>query len=452
MSRREYSVRRRLLVLVLGAVAACWLLAVAATWLDARHELDELLDGHLAQAAALLLAPQGGDGDGDEHGVDAPVLHRYAPKVAFQVFRGTQLTMRSANAPVAAMLEPGLLPPGAFGVVTVGADRWRIFSAADSQRDVRVYVAETLDSRTSILWAVLRSMFWPAAIAFPLLAAALWGGIEWGVAPLRRLRSLMAQRQPDALQPFPQADLPTEMVPMVETLNGLFQRIAGLVDSERRFTGDAAHELRTPIAAIRAHAQVALGEADDRARTHALRCVVEGCDRAGRVVEQLLTLSRLESEAAPVMQELDLRAIVHEVAAQLVPVALKKRQCMEVEAGEPCPTRGDATLLAILVRNLIDNAIRYSPPDARIAIELCSRPGQGFRLNVQDSGPGMPDDALVKLGERFFRLLGSSESGSGLGWSIVRRIADVHRFRVIVGRSSDLGGLSVVVEPGPSAS
>jgi two-component system sensor histidine kinase QseC len=217
------------------------------------------------------------------------------------------------------------------------------------------------------------------------------------------------------------------------------------MDAERRFTADAAHELRTPIAAIRTQAQVALAEADDDLRRHALEATLAGCDRATRLVEQLLTLSRLEEGAVTPTGRVDLSALARREVAEAAPRALESQQTIELDADEPCPVQGDATLLAVLVRNLVDNAVRYSMAGARVRVAV-ARHGGGVRLRVEDSGPGLSEADLARLGERFFRVIGSGQSGSGLGWSIVRRIAAAHKAKVDVGRSSELGGLAVTVD------
>jgi two-component system sensor histidine kinase QseC len=285
---------------------------------------------------------------------------------------------------------------------------------------------------------------WPLLIAAPLLGLAAWWAIRRGVAPMRQLGRTLEQRSPAALQPIVVPGAPSEMTPMVDALNSLFGRIVELMEAERRFTADAAHELRTPIAGIRAQAQVALGATQDAERIHALQATLQGCDRAVRLVEQLLTLSRLESGAAPVLGPVDLTAVVRQVAADVAPLALAKRQQIEVEAAAPCTVQGDATLLAVMVRNLLDNAIRYSPPGASVRAAVVSE--RGFaRLSVDDSGPGMAESDIARMGERFFRVLGSGETGSGLGWSITRRIASVHGADVRASRSELLGGLSVEI-------
>jgi two-component system sensor histidine kinase QseC len=438
------SLQRRLLALVLGLVTAVWLGIAVLTWFDVRHELDELLDGHLAQAAALLVVQQVGDIEDDDPAVDAPTLHKQAPKIAFQMFHEGRLALRSANAPAVPMIAPGERFKSGFRSVRIGDTDWRVFATYGAERDIQVYVGEQQRSRASILWAVLRSTLQPMAVALPLLALAVWWAVHRGTAPLRRLGLALARREPQALQPVVVDGAPAEMQPMLDALNALFGRIGALMEAERRFTADAAHELRTPIAAIRAQAQVALAEPDAALRRHALQGTLQGCDRATRLVEQLLTLSRLESADAPALAMLDLSALVQGVVGELAPKALDKQQRIELDAAPDCRVQGEATLLAVLVRNLVDNAIRYSPAAARVHVGVASADGT-VRFTVQDSGPGLADAELQRLGERFFRVVGSGQDGSGLGWSIVRRIAEVHRAQLSARRSARLGGLAVEV-------
>jgi len=387
------SLQGRLLVMVIGLVAGVWLVTAVLTWVDVRHELDELLDSHLAQAASLLVVQQASEIGDDDHGVNAPTLHRYAPKVAFQVFHEGRLVLRSSNASAEPMLAIDGRVEDGFRTVSMGGATWRIFATHGRERDVQVYVGEQVESRDAILWAVLRSALAPMLLALPLLAFAAWWAVRRGVAPMKGLGRTLAQREPQALQPIVVDGLPSEMKPMLNALNGLFHRITELMASERRFTADAAHELRTPIAAIRTQAQVALAETDDAARSHALQATLQGCDRATRLVEQLLTLSRLESGTVPALVTVDLSTVARQVVADLAPQALAKRQTIEVTAAGPYAIEANAMLLSVLVRNLVDNAIRYSPTDAQVRVAISSKDG-GVQLSVDDSGPGMSEDGL----------------------------------------------------------
>ena len=450
MTAAPRSLLGRLLVLVLGVVATVWLVVAVSTWFDVQHELDELLDAHLAQAAALLVVQQSGEVGDDDQALDAPTLHRYAPTVSFQVFHEGRLALRSVNAPVRPMVEAERRFKTGFTTVRIDGTAWRVFAAHGAERDVQVYVGEQASSRAAILRAVLRSTLAPMALGLPLLALAVGWAVWRGVLPFRQLGRQLAERQPQALDPVVVANAPSEMQPMLDALNGLLARTAALMEAERRFTADAAHELRTPIAALRAQAQVALAEADADARRHALLATLEGCDRATRLVQQMLTLSRLEAGAAPPLAPLDLSALVRREVAELAPAAIAKGQTVDLEAPDQCMVCGDATLLSVLVRNLVDNAVRYSPEGARVKLAVAHDAGQ-VRLDIEDSGPGLGEPELQRLGERFFRVLGSGQDGSGLGWSIVRRIAVVHGADVRAGRSAALGGLQVSVAWPPAA-
>jgi two-component system sensor histidine kinase QseC len=441
MLKGPASLQRRLLLMVVGASACVWLAAVLLTWKDASHELDELLDAHLAQAAALLVARQAPELEHEER-VDAPSLHRYAPRVVFQVFHEGRLTLRSANAPVEPMVDGGATVLAGFQTVRRAGVNWRVFATRGAERDVLVLVGEQERSRQAILRAVLRGMFWPVAVALPLLALAGWFAVRRGLRPLHTLGATLATRTPEDLRQLELADAPSEMRPLLDALNHLFSRITGLIERERRFTGDAAHELRTPIAGLRMQAQVALGATDDARRRHALEATLAGCDRASRLVDQLLTLTRLEADGLHASQPLDLGAVVRRVLAELAPAALAKQQALRLEAAPDCLVQGDEALLAALCRNLVDNAIRYSPPGARIEVQVAPRAGQVV-LSVDDSGPGLEQPELARLGERFFRVAGSEAPGSGLGWSIAQRIAAAHGAQLQAQRSPALGGLRV---------
>lgn len=442
--QKSHSLQRKLLALVLGALACAWLVATLLTWLDVRHELDELLDAHLAQSAAMLVMQQDPEHEDILEGVDAPSLHRYAPKVAFQVFHKGELRLHSANAPHTPMVATF---KSGFATVEIGKSTWRVFATQGRSADIEVFVGESFTSRSDILWAVLRSILLPVGVTLPLLALAIWWLIHRNIEPIRQLGTALTQRKPDALEPLQLDGIPSEVTPMVQALNALLLRIARLIEAERRFTADASHELRTPIAAIRTQVQVAMGATHITERQYALAQVLEGCDRAAHLMDQLLTLSRLEASGELSTAVVDWSQLAQEVAAGLAPKAIAKNQILELEAEQPCPVQGNAVLLGVLIRNLLDNAIRYSPPSAEIRVRV-ARNGNRVELEVEDSGVGLSDADLARLGERFFRVLGNAESGSGLGWSIVQRIARIHQMEVQVQRSQKLGGLWVRVEGG----
>jgi two-component system sensor histidine kinase QseC len=486
MTRRSPSLAWRLTLMTAAFVVAVWGVTMAVVWTVTRHELNELLDAHLAQTASLLASGEVEDDDRDD-APQTPPTREHTSKVAFQIWHKGRLVARSAHAPDSPLADTrsrGLSERVIDGVA------WRVFTAVrggdkpgkhdkkgqsrpgdDSAEDL-IHVGERVAARNDVLIANLRGMV-VSLLAMPLLALGIAWVVRRALQPLRALGLGVARRQPQALDPLPEDGAPPEVLPLVRALNDLFARVAEQLASERRFTADAAHELRTPIAAIRMQAQVAQGAADAAERATALAATIAGCDRATRLVEQLLQLARLEAddradaERAPGLPaepaRADLNALAADGVRQLLPQAAARGQhiAWQPHAG-PLPVALSPALAAVLLRNLLDNALRYSPDGARVQVRVASpahaESGAGTRaetggegepggacLTVEDSGPGLPPESRARLGERFFRQLGTGQSGSGLGWSIVRRVARLHGLRVEVDHSPTLGGLRVRV-------
>ena len=259
------------------------------------------------------------------------------------------------------------------------------------------------------------------------------------------LNRQVAHRAPDNLAALQLAAAPAEVAPLVSSLNRLFERVRASMDNERRFTADAAHELRTPLAALRAQAQVARGSIDDNERDRALDNVISGCDRASHLIDQLLTLARLEPERFQARREpCDLRGVARLVIAELVPSAHAKRIEIELHDGPPVAVAGDTRLLGILLRNLVDNAVRYSPPGTAVGVRA-GTDGRSAFLSVTDEGPGVAADERAQLGQRFHRLVGTQASGTGLGLSIAKRIAELHDATIAFAEGEGRVGLVATV-------
>jgi two-component system sensor histidine kinase QseC len=410
------------LVLIVGSVALTWLATALVSYVEARHEVEELLDAHLAQVAALVLAEGGRDPRTVDDG-HAPQLHRYARRVTFQLWEnGTRLRLHSANAP-----DTRLSPRDeGFSDVTLDGHAWRVFSAWDADRRYVVQVGERLQARDEIAATIAENFIVPLAIALPALALLIWLGIRRALQPLRALNREVEDRAPGNLAPVKLDRTPTEVAPVVASLNRLFERVQASIENERKFTADAAHELRTPLAALRAQAQVARGATDDAERRRALDQVIAGCDRGSHLVAQLLTLARLEPREFRAERETcDLRGVLQRAIADLALSALEKRVELELDDGPDASILGDARLLDVLFRNVIDNAVRYSPPHSRVRLRI-DRTASEVSAVVEDEGPGVPVEERDTLGRRFHRLAGSDTVGTGLGLSIARRIAELH--------------------------
>jgi two-component system sensor histidine kinase QseC len=442
---RQRSVRRQLLVLILTAVSVAWISAAAMSFRDARHEVAEVLDAHLAQTASLIRVQRDGDEREDEDEVDtehAPVLHRYGRRVMFQVWKdGTMLGLHSQHAPD----TPLSTVRDGFSEETIGGTRWRIFSTWDARSRVLVQVAEQNYERDELATAVARNFVVPLAITLPVLGLVIWGAVGRATQSLTHVNQQVASRSADNLTPLDVADAPSEIGAVVRSLNQLFERVQGLIEQERRFTADAAHELRTPLAGIRAQAQVALGATGDAERAHALNGVIAGCDGAAHTVEQMLTLARLAPDAVSFQPAtLELVDVLKGTISDLAPVALAKGMEIELTHEQQVRVSGDAGLLAILFRNLIDNAIRYSPPATAVAIDVQSRDDEAL-VRITDAGPGISAAERAHIGRRFYRPSGTQAPGSGLGLSIVHRILELHRGRMDLDGGPAGRGLQVTV-------
>jgi two-component system sensor histidine kinase QseC len=435
---RTSSLQWRLTLSLLVATSLFWAVILVLTWQKTEHELSELLDAHLAQTAAVLAVQTS-----DEHDDDfttAEVLHKYQPRVAFQIWHQRDLVSRSGEAP----MEP-LAPWGQNGISDQERDglAWRVFATTGRDRHVRVVVAELQSARQDILKAGLRSAIVPLLLALPVLAFLIWGAIFKSLAPLRQLSQSVSQRQAEALKPLSE-HVSAEVLPLVQALNRLFRQLALQMEGERRFTADAAHELRTPMAAIRMQAQVACGATSDLEREKALDAVLQGCDRATRLVAQLLQLARLDVDGStPFVESCDAVADTRAALADLGPQSVSKQQVLSLDAPDELRLPMPPGLVGVLVGNLVDNAQRYSPVGSTIRVQWTVLPTP--ILVVEDSGPGMDALDLARLGDRFFRVPGNGADGSGLGWSIVRRVAQRYLLDVKLERSPDLGGLRVTL-------
>ncbi len=438
--RDRGSLKKRLLALALATVAVVWLGAALFTYYDAREEFDEILDAHLAQTASLLIVQASHELDEieTEH---ASLLHKYSRRVAFQIWEGGRvLRLHSANAPAQALAQR----EHGFSDSVIDGVGWRVFSTWDDSGTNLIQVAERIDVRDELARGIAGNLLKPLLFSLPLLALLLWVAVARGLRPLVRLTGEVALREPDNLAPLDAGAVPREVMPLIERLNSLFARIDASIQKERRFTADAAHELRTPVAAIKAQAQVARAASAEAERNRALDNAILGCDRAAHLIEQLLTLARIDTLNDAIAESCQLRDIATEVIAAIAPSALAREVQLELTEGDGVAVRGNAGLLRILLRNLIDNAVCHTSEGTSVRISVTREHGQVY-LSVSDNGPGIAKEEIEKLAERFYRPLGTRASGSGLGLSIVKRIAEVHGASLNIEPQADENGLRVTV-------
>ena len=427
-----YSLRRRLVWLLTSAVAAIWLLSVGVVYQRAHHEADELLDNQLAQVGETLLAIVAG---GEvEHFVKELQEHaqRTPVPIAFEVWRSKKGEARRLVA------SPG---HAGFGTaVTAGFSErphqgttWRFYTTLDDEAKYRVVVGQSHAARERMAREIGLSLLLPAMLALPLMALAVWWVVGRALRPVDAVARQVGALDAQALAPLDEsARLPDEIAPLRGALNALIRRVRDAFDNERRFTADAAHELRTPLAALKVQAQVALRAQADDSRQHALAQVIAGVDRMTHLVEQLLTLARVDPahlDIAP--QPIDPAATIEAVCAELLPLAQQQRQTLVVEVAPGCTLAVTPAWLAMALRNLIDNALRYAGEGARVEVRLVPA-DTGCMLSVADDGPGVAPDLRTRVAARFVR--GESDSeGCGLGLSIVARVAALSHARLELG-------------------
>ncbi len=441
-----FSLRRRLLGLLLGGVAAAWLVTMVFSYIDAHHEVNELFDAQLAQAAQTLLALASHDG-GDDIEDLGDVAHKYQRRLRFQIWRGDgKLLMRSKNAP-----ETPLTAADGFSEARGDDGHWRHFSQWNDDHSLQVQVSENHHIRDDLIGHIAWRLLLPALFGLPLIGLWVWLATRQALSSLDGIARQIASRAPQQLQPLNPAAAPEEIRTMLEALNGLFQRVETALEAERRFTADAAHELRTPLAALQAQVQVALRARDSGERDRSLAQLQSGLTRASHLVDQMLQLARLDPESGlPNPQPVDLAMLAESVCADLGAQILDRNLDFALDAMTGCTVTGQAEWLRVLIRNLVDNAIRYTPNGGTVRVRVSSAHGQ-CRLCVSDSGPGIPPADRDAVLRRFHRLDQGSQPGSGLGLAIVARIAELHGADLDLATGENSQGLKVTVTwPAPT--
>ncbi len=451
-----HSLKGRLLWFVLVAILLAAVLQALTAYRGALQQADAMFDDHLQQVARSMRsgAPLGAPPDDTlgEAGFDL-FVQIWGPD-------GTQIFRSNRSA----------LPPRAvlgFSDVEANGNRYRVYSLQTPLQTVQI--AQDLSARTARARALALRAVLPFALLTPLLMLAVWWVIKRSLAPIERARRQVAGRAADDFSPLDDRDLPEEVSPLVQELNLLFGRVRNAFDAQKNFVADAAHELRSPLTALKLQAQaLRRDEADPALREAGVARLNQGIDRAIRLVEQLLTLAREESGNAPAAAQggaVDLQAVIRLAVSDVVAQALHKQIDLglsETQGASPLPVwvAGQGEALRMMLRNLLENAVKYTPVSGRVDISLTADAAQrNALLRIEDSGPGIPAEDRERAFDRFFRAADVAlEPGSGLGLAIVKVIADRHGADVVLASSERLGGLRVDVRfpqvqapDGPSA-
>ncbi|KPJ88900.1 MAG: hypothetical protein AMJ53_16255 [Gammaproteobacteria bacterium SG8_11] len=446
------SIRRRLLITLLLTISLVSGLTLLLSYYDAQHEVEELFDAQLAQSAKVLqalLLPELLQGDPerlqsllhlsenfpmviDSEGEAGAYGHEYERKLAFQVWDNEKnLLLKSASAPKAPLSEAGLETHNrGYSDEYVQDSLWRVFKLWDKNERFLIQVAERYDVREELTNDISNRLLAPAFLALPILGIMIWMGVGRGLSPVQHVANEVTRRDPHNLQAMEVGPVPVEIRPLVTELNELFEQLRHAFERERRFTDDAAHELRTPLASLKTQAQVALRATDEKQKQQALNQVILGVDRAAHLLEQMLTLARINPESNELTREdIFLHALAADVIAQIVPIALNKNINLELSGDQHAIVTANALSLSILIRNLVDNAVRYTPEGGEIVVTV-GKEAQKTVLTVTDTGPGISAELQQRVFDRFYRVVGNNTQGCGLGLAIVKQIADISNVSV----------------------
>ena len=451
------SLRGRLLLWSLGALGVGAVLIALATFAISLRQMNEVLDGELRQSALTLLshyqAGRPADPAAPTGGAD-PDLDSLALATQVWTLDGRRIFASQPS------LELPMARIQGFETVVTRHGPWRVYT--DRSAHYLIQAAQAMAVRQRVAAAVALRSLVPSLAAVPLLALLLAGALQRGLRPLRRAADAVRQRSATSLEPVEIAALPGEVRPLLESINALLAQLDRALSAQRRFTADAAHELRTPLAALRLQLQIVGSSHDAASRADALDDAARGLARATRLVEQLLQLSRLGPDAPPPRRErVDLAALARSVVADFSRRADALGIDLGVEAGPVAASAsGDAEQLRVMLNNLVDNALRHTPRRGRVDLRLRDA-GRRVAIEVADSGAGLPDDERERVFRRFYRADdGSCGPGTGLGLSIVRAVVSSHggRIELADGLSNAEGGRGLAVritlmraEPGAEA-
>ncbi|HUL63278.1 MAG TPA: ATP-binding protein [Burkholderiaceae bacterium] len=438
------TLQRRLLIPLLIGVPLTWFVAFGYSVLHAGYEINELFDTQqirLAQQVASVLPsanllPTRMKSAGERRGAaDLDDL-----SIAVWDASGAKLLFDREGAEL-----PFVAQAHGFVDSTINGEVWRTYYLSSDDGTRIVAVGQELKERHELLTDLLKSQMLPWALMLPLLLAVIALSVRHALRPVRELARDLESRGAEDLRPVRRQNLPDDLQPMLAALNRLFQRIGAALENERRLTADAAHELRTPLAALRAQWEAVQVAPSDEARKRSLAQVGVGIERLSHLVVQLLALASAESmQTTSMKQNVVWPNVVGNALSDCLPMIETRGSDVEVHWPEdnagtqpvaPLPLLGDEALLTTLLRNLIDNALRYSPFGSHVQVFF-----EPDRIVVEDQGTGVSPEEIARLGDRFHRAAGQAESGSGLGLSIVRRIAALHGLEVRFGNRPGAGG------------
>lgn len=412
------SIRLRLILILTLATSAVWLSAVLWISISTRAQVERVLDARLSEAANMVSSLMADRRIAlNDAAAQATIAlsgdSGYSRQLSCQIWSlQGDLLGASSGAPDARLSDDE-----GFATTRIDDEPWRVFTVVNPHVGVRVMVGDRMEVRNGLVGGVVQGLLWPLAVIFPVLALLIWISVGRGLAPLAHLESALRQRRPDDLNPLPDSRDPREIRPVRRALNSLFQRLEAVRRSERDFTAFAAHELKTPLAGLRTHAQIARMAADPAVRDRALIAIATSVDRTDRMVRQLLDLTAID-QAATSVERLDVAALLSDIAQQAEDQADARQVRLLIRADDLPPLDASRILIHSALRNLVENAIQHSPVGGIVSL-IADREGSSLTIRICDQGPGIRPEDRERVTDRFWRGPGREIHGSGLGLSIV---------------------------------
>lgn len=412
------SLRNRLLLILVAATCLIWMAAIFWVYAGSKPKFDHALDNRLREAASMVLSLVANNAPLTVDSLEAPAKNAtYERQLSCQIWSlDGRMIAHSRDAPRSRLAATG----SGFADRLVDGRMWRVYSIDDEEKGVRVMVGDSAAMRERLAASLVAGLAVPALLAIPALALIVWLSLGLGLRPLIVFAEHLRERASDDMTRVEPGDAPSEVRPLIDAVNDLLTNLEGALRHDRELTAFAAHELRTPIAGLKTHAQIALAAADPTVKEGALRQILVSVDRTTRLIRQLLTLSKLDAANPP---ECDEEVNVGEVLDEIVGAAEYRNEAATVEIDSELrkvSLNSNREILTVALRNLHENALQYVPDSGSVRWRLESAP---CGIVIEDEGPGMPEDELPRASERFFRGRHRSATGTGLGLAIVKLAA-----------------------------
>ncbi|MCC6598762.1 MAG: GHKL domain-containing protein [Alphaproteobacteria bacterium] len=413
------SIQKQLMLSILAIICLSTVIMVAITYYELKEELDELFDENMVQVAQAI------------------AVHELAQKTQIPQGQGTRNKLKGEEEFLIQIWDkdtltysslPALALPyqGEGGVRTIIHDHqeWRYYGL--SQGDWLIQVSQPLPERHSVIWEIYSEILIPMLVQFPILLGVIWFFVGYGFRPLGQISSSIEKRSSVFLDKLPEDNVPQEVSAMVGALNDLFERLDKALKTQRRFTADAAHELRTPLTAVMLQLDILRRAKSEEEKQEAVKELYKGVERSTHLVQQLLELARQEPDATGLpFERCDLQDVLEDVLEHYKLLARDKHITLKTSNSKRAHIQGDKNALSIMIGNLLNNAILYTQNGGMVSLSITAAPGR-VMLSVSDNGPGIPEEEIPRIFDRFYRVVGTKTTGSGLGLSIVKTIAEHH--------------------------